>query len=231
MRLVNTIPVTKNKKNFTANDFAAERRLENYEDLSDSDLNKRAGDGDENAFAEIVRRYSPRVFRFAGRFFRRRSLVEEAAQEVFLKIFTQLKSFEGRGSFEGWLTRITVNTCINLLRNQKRETDLTVSDLSDDESDWLERQMSDAAMLRHQNEEEKTIAADLVNRVLDAMSPDDRLVLTLIDGEGHSIKELAEMTGWSESKVKVQAFRARRKMRRAVESLLKKSAAQEVFTK
>lgn len=220
MRLVNVIPLTKNKKRLTANDFAAERRLENYEQLPDSELNERAGNGDEHAFAEIVRRYSPRVFRFAGRFFRRQSLVEEAAQEVFLKIFTQLKSYEGRGSFEGWLTRITVNTCINLLRSAKRETEMTVAALSDDESDWLERQMSNQAAARHRNAEEKTIAADLVNRVLETMSPDDRLVLTMIDGEGHSIKELVEMTGWSESKVKVQAFRARRRMREAVEKLL-----------
>jgi len=231
MRLVNIIPVTKNKKRLTANDFAAERRLENYEQLPDSELNERAVGGDEHAFAEIVRRYSPRVFRFAGRFFRRQSLVEEAAQEVFLKIFTQLKSYEGRGSFEGWLTRITVNTCINLLRGAKRETEMTVSALSDDESDWLERQMSNQATVRHRDAEEKKIAADLVNRVLDAMSPDDRLVLTLIDGEGHSIKELAEMTGWSESKVKVQAFRARRRMREAIEKLIVTSALPEISAK
>lgn len=231
MRLVNIILVTKNNKRFTAKDFAAERRLENYEELPDSDLNERAGNGDENAFAEIVRRYSPRVFRFAGRFFRRQSLVEEAAQEVFLKIFTQLKSYEGRGSFEGWLTRITVNTCINLLRNSKRETEMTVSASSEDESDWLEGQMSNQAATRHRSAEEKTIAADLVNRVLETMSPADRLVLTMIDGEGYSIKEMVEMTGWSESKVKVQAFRARRKMREAVEKLLKKSPLPEAFTK
>ncbi|HXG86023.1 MAG TPA: RNA polymerase sigma factor [Pyrinomonadaceae bacterium] len=231
MRLVNIVSVNKTNKKFTANDFAAEHRLENYEKLPDSDLTRRAGAGDESAFAEIVRRYSPRVFRFAGRFFRRQSLVEEAAQEVFLKIFTQLGSFENRGSFEGWLTRITVNTCINLLRSAKRETELTVSALSDEESDWLERQMSDAATVQHRSAEEKTIAADLVNRVLEKMSPDDRLVLTLIDGEGHSIKELAEITGWTESKVKVQAFRARRKMREAVERLLEKSKLQKALTK
>ena len=231
MQLVNISAVTKNKKRFTANDSAERRLLENYEILSDADLNRRAGDGDEQAFAEIVRRYSPRVFRFAGRFFRRRSLVEEAAQEVFLKIFTQLKNYEGRGSFEGWLTRITINTCINILRGAKRETELTASALTDDETDWLERQMSNQAAIQHRNAEEKTVAADLVNRVLEKMSPEDRLVLTLIDGEGHSIKDLVEMTGWSESKVKVQAFRARRRMREAVEKLLLNSTETKIYTK
>jgi len=232
---VDIILLNKTVESFTINNFTSERRhrLKNYEELSDFDLTRRAAgaDGDENAFAEIVRRYSPRVFRFVRRFFRQQSLIEEAAQEVFLRIFTQLESFQGRGSFEGWLTRITVNTCINLLRNARRETEMTVSALTDDETDWLEQKMSDAASIRHQTEENKTVAADLVNRVLNRMSPEDRLVLTLIDGEGYSIKELVEMTGWSESKVKVQSFRARRRMREAVEKLLKNSTLQNGVTK
>jgi RNA polymerase sigma-70 factor (ECF subfamily) len=73
-----------------------------------------------------MRRYSPRVFRFASRFFRQRSLVEEAAQEVFMKAFTELGSYEGRGSMEGWLTRITTNTCLNILRSAKRRPQLTL---------------------------------------------------------------------------------------------------------
>ncbi len=197
--------------------------MKNYEDLPDVELTVRTNEGDESAFEEIVRRYSPRVFRFASRFFRQQSLVEEAAQEVFLKAFTQLKNFEGRGSLEGWLTRITVNTCINILRSSKRETEMTLSALTDDESDWLEQQMSTAANVRHQSAEEKLIAADLVNRVLKTMSPDDRLVLTLIDGEGYSMKEIAAMTGWTESKIKIQAFRARRRMREATEKLLQET--------
>ena len=60
------------------------------------------------------------------KFFRQRSLVEEAAQEVFLKAFTELGSYEGRGSMEGWLTRITTNTCLNMLRSSKRRPELTV---------------------------------------------------------------------------------------------------------
>jgi RNA polymerase sigma-70 factor (ECF subfamily) len=167
-----------------------------------------------------MRRYSPRVFRFASRYFRQRALVEEAAQEVFLKAFTQLDSFEGRGSMEGWLTRITVNTCLNLLRSSKRRPELTVSDLTEDESTWLDDHMAGTAKERHQSSERSLVAADLAGRVLETMSPDDQLVLALIDGEDTPVKEVAELTGWSVSKVKVQAFRARRKMRKAVERLL-----------
>ena len=73
---------------------------EDYQELSDLELVNSSRGGDDAAFAEIVRRYSPRVFRFAGRFFRQYAQVEEIAQDVFLKAFTQLEKFEGRGAGE-----------------------------------------------------------------------------------------------------------------------------------
>jgi RNA polymerase sigma-70 factor, ECF subfamily len=184
------------------------------------DLARATREGDESAFEEIMRRYSPRVFRFAGKFFRQRSLVEEAAQEVFLRAFTELGSYEGRGSMEGWLTRITTNTCLNLLRSSKRRPELTLSDLTEDETHWLDNNLTAAAAEQHKSTERSLVAADLAGRVLQTLPADDQMVLTLIDGEDASVKEVVELTGWSESKVKVQAFRARRKMRKAVEKLL-----------
>jgi RNA polymerase sigma-70 factor, ECF subfamily len=187
------------------------------------ELARRAQEGDESAFGEIVRRYSPRVFSVASRFFRQRSSVEEAAQEVFLKAFTQLKSFEGRGSMQGWLTRIATNTCLNLLRSAKRRSELTVSDLTDDENRWLDEHRPDIASEPH-SVEQTLIAADLADRVLNVLSPEDQLALLMIDGEDASVKEVAEATGWSESKVKVRAFRARKKVRKAMEKLLRPRA-------
>jgi len=199
-----------------------ERSLPNsYEEASDLELAHQARDGDESAFAEIMRRYSPRVFHVASRFFRQRSLVEEAAQEVFLKAFSELDSFEGRGSLEGWLTRIATNTCLNLVRSSKRRPELTVSDLTEDENTWLEGKLADTASERYQATERSMLAADLAGKILQTLTPDDQLVLTMIDGEDASVKEVAAITGWSESKVKVQAFRARRRMREAVERLLR----------
>ena len=186
------------------------------------DLARFAREGDESAFEEIMRRYSRRVFHYASKFFRQRSLVEEAAQEVFLKAFTELGSYEGRGSMEGWLTRITTNTCLNMLRSSKRRPELTVSDLTDDETTWLDNHMAVAATERHQSSERSLAAADLAGRVLQTLAPDDRLVLTLIDGEDASVDEVVKMTGWSKSKVKVRAFRARRQMRESVEKLLQR---------
>jgi RNA polymerase sigma-70 factor (ECF subfamily) len=184
------------------------------------ELAQLARDGDESAFAEIMRRYSPRVFRVASRFFRQRSIVEEAAQEVFLKAFTELGSFEGRGSMEGWLTRITTNTCLNMLRSTKRRPELNASDLSEEQNTWVQNKLADFATRRHESAERSLVAADLAGRVLETLSPEDQLVLTMMDGEDATVKEVVDATGWSESKVKVQAFRARKRMRAAVEKLL-----------
>jgi RNA polymerase sigma-70 factor (ECF subfamily) len=166
-----------------------------------------------------VKRYSPRVFSVASRFFRQRSAVEDAAQEVFLKAFTQLKSFAGRGSMEGWLTRIATNTCLNILRGAKRRPELTISDLSEDESAWLDTKMT-AFASEHPTIEDNVIAAELADRVLSILSPEDQMALVMIDGEDASVKEVTEATGWSEAKVKVRAFRARKKIREAMEKLL-----------
>jgi RNA polymerase sigma-70 factor, ECF subfamily len=185
----------------------------------DLDLARQAQDGDESAFAEIVRRYSPRVFSVASRFFRQRTLVEEAAQEVFLKAYTQLGSFEGRGSFEGWLTRIATNTCLNIVRGAKRRPEFSVSDLSEDEQNWLEQQSAGDGG-EPASVENSLVATDLADRLLSVLSPEDQQALLMIDGEQASIKEVAEATGWSESKVKVRAFRARRKVRETMDKLL-----------
>jgi RNA polymerase sigma-70 factor (ECF subfamily) len=155
----------------------------------------------------------------AHRFFRDRGHAEEAAQETFLKAFAQLKSFEGRGSMEGWLTRIATNTCLNMLRSASRRPELVIADLTEDETDWLEK-VSDSSRARPPDAEQKVIATDLAERLLETLSAEDRLALTMIDGEGASVNEVAEVTGWSESKVKVRAFRARKKAREALKKLI-----------
>ena len=136
-----------------------------------------------------------------------------------MKAFAQLKSFAGRGSLEGWLTRIATNTCLNILRSAKRRPELVVSDLSEDETQWLEK-VSDSIGSQPVDAEQRVIAGDLAERLLQTLAPEDRLALMMIDGEGASVHEVAEVTGWSESKVKIRAFRARKKAREVLQKLM-----------
>lgn len=120
---------------------------------------------------------------------------------------------------EGWLTRIATNTCLNMIRSAKRRPESVISNLTDDENTWLDEKLASAGESQHSAEQE-VVAADLAERLLGVLTPEDRLALTMIDGEEASVKEVAEATGWSESKVKVRAFRARKRVREAMEKLL-----------
>jgi RNA polymerase sigma-70 factor (ECF subfamily) len=121
---------------------------------------------------------------------------------------------------EGWLTRIATNTCLNILRTAKRRPEFITGNLTEDEAEWLENKASEHTTGRRPEVERNIIAADLAERVLATLPPEDRLALTMIDGEDASVSEVAQLTGWSESKVKVRAFRARKKAREALEKLL-----------
>lgn len=201
------------------------------EHASDLELVRLAHQTDEKAFAEIVRRYASRVFHVASRFFREPSQVEDASQEIFLRAYTHLGDYEGRGSLEGWLTRIATTTCLNLLRTSERQPESALVEIPEGESEWLDNRLADASAERHRSEERSREAADLADRVLGTLSAEDRLVLMFVDADGMPVKEVAKATGWSESKVKVQAFRARRRMRVAVEKLLgrrKRTSVSEV---
>jgi RNA polymerase sigma-70 factor (ECF subfamily) len=120
---------------------------------------------------------------------------------------------------EGWLTRIATNTCLNMVRSAKRRPELTLADLTEDENHWLNTNAGDSEV-ESQSVEDRVIASDLADRLLGTLPPEDQVALLMIDGESASVKEVAEATGWSESKVKVRAFRARRKLRETMEKLL-----------
>jgi RNA polymerase sigma-70 factor, ECF subfamily len=166
--------------------------------------------GDPASFEPLVQKYSPRVFTTARRYARRESEVEDIAQEVWLKAFEKLNSFRGEAPFEHWLMRLTVRTCYDFLRAHQRNRESPFSDLSGPETDWLERFVAQPETAA----ETADAAKLLVGRVLEKLSPPARLVITLLEIEDRSVREIAQLTGWSVPLVKVRAFRARAEMRK-----------------
>lgn len=173
--------------------------------------------GDAASFEPLVQKYSPRVFATARRYARRESEVEDIAQEVWLKAFEKLKSFRGEAPFEHWLMRMTVRTCYDFLRRHQRNRESSFSDLSESESDWLEKFVA----APESASEEADAAKLLIERVLEKLSPQARMVITLLEIEDRSVKEIAELTGWSVALVKVRAFRARAEMRKILSKMAK----------
>ena len=166
--------------------------------------------GDAASFEPLVAKYSPRVFATARRYARRESEIEDITQEVWLKAFDKLKSFRGEAPFEHWLMRMTVRTCYDFLRGHQRNRESSFSDMSEDESDWLEKFAADPGSAA----EDAAAAKTLIGRVMEKLSPEARLVIQLLEIEDRSVKEIAELTGWSVPLVKVRAFRARGEMRK-----------------
>jgi RNA polymerase sigma-70 factor (ECF subfamily) len=166
--------------------------------------------GDPASFEPLVQKYSPRVFATARRYARRESEVEDIVQEIWLKAFQKLKSFRGEAPFEHWLMRLAVRTCYDFLRGHQRNRETTFSELSEPETDWLDRFVSNP----HGASEDSDAARLLIQRVLEQLSPAARLVITLLEIEDRPVKEIAQLTGWSVPLVKVRAFRARAEMRK-----------------
>jgi RNA polymerase sigma-70 factor (ECF subfamily) len=186
------------------------------------DLVSSARTGDQAAFEELFNRHRRRVALIAGRFFHQREQIEEIVQETFTKVYFALDSYANSETdddalFAAWIARIAFNTCYDELRRLKRRPESMVTDLSEEESGWLENRLqADASG----NAESTSINRDLAQKLLARLSADDRLVLVLLNAEEMSVNEIAKLMGWSSSKVKVRAHRARAALRRHLRKLL-----------
>src|SRR5215831_18282048 len=140
--------------------------------------------GDASSFEPLVQKYSPRLFAMARRYARRESEVEDIVQEVWLKAFQKLKGFRGEAPFEHWLMRLGVHTCYDFLRGHQRNRETTFSELSEPETDWLDRFIQQPESANENTEAAKM----LVERILDQLSPSARLIITLLEIEDRSVK-------------------------------------------
>jgi RNA polymerase sigma-70 factor (ECF subfamily) len=184
---------------------------------SDSELIARVLAGDSSSFEPLVVKYSPRLFGTARRYARRESEVEDIVQEVWGKAFARLASFRGEAPFEHWLMRMAVRTCYDFLRDHQRSRERSFTDLapSEETARWLETLATAPADTAHDTE----AARQLVRRLLDMLSPPARLIITLLELEDRSVKEISQLTGWSIPLVKVRAFRARAEMAKCLRRL------------
>lgn len=176
--------------------------------------------GDDGAFKLLLERHSRRVLAIVGSYFRQPDLREEIAQDVFVKAYFALKSYQRGERFDAWVARITVNRCYDELRRRKRRPELSFTDVTEDETTWLETAVTKSAQAGFAAAQKQEVARDLAEKLLATLPADDRMVLTLIDAEDYSINEVAELTGWSVGKIKMRAMRARRRLNETLERLL-----------
>jgi RNA polymerase sigma-70 factor (ECF subfamily) len=195
---------------------AAKTRVD-YENTAEGSLVRRAQAGEEAAFREIVERYQSKVFSIIHGIVRQRNDVEDIAQQVFAKVYLSLRNFDFRSSLITWIYKITVNECFDYLRKRKVRKLVYESDMSEDEVRRVEN--SEPAVERQTPADADLARRDYIAKLLTRVSEEERNLLMLKEVEGHSVEELAEMTGMNENTIKVKLFRARQKLVKAAQRL------------
>lgn len=166
--------------------------------------------GDEDASDELVRILYPLLQTNIRRHIRQTADHDDLAQEIFMKIFLKIDQYRGPQPFEHWASRLAVNTCYDWLRKRRARPLTSYSDLSEKESEMISATLS--GDLAGDPDTHQELLVGLLDKLIDGLNPREQIVIRLLDIGEQSIKETSEVTGWSASKVKTTAMRARRKL-------------------
>ena len=177
---------------------------------------------DEIAFKEIVERYQTKVFSIIYGILRNHNDAEDIAQQVFAKIYFSIGNFDFRSSLLTWIYKITVNECYDYLRKKRVRKLVYESDFSEDDS--LRMENSEPAMDHTKPVDQTLEQRDLLLKLLSKVSEEDRTLILLKEVEGHSVEELAQMTGMNENTIKVKLFRTRQKLLKAAQRITRNTA-------
>src|SRR5437016_10958707 len=181
--------------------------------MDDSDagtLVNAALQNDDEAARKLVRRLYPLVARIVRAHRPRRTAEEDICQMIFIKVFQKLSQFSGNVPLEHWVSRVAVNTCLNQIESEKVRPELRHADLSDEEQAVIENLASSSEELAP---DQRVASRQLVEHLLAALKPVERLAIDLLYLQGRSVEEIRKITGWSAALVKVRAFRARQQMK------------------
>lgn len=181
-------------------------------DTSDASIIQEVLEGNVNAFERLLERYQAHVAGIVARHMPQER-VREAAHETFIRAFRSLGTYRGKKPFKHWLSGIAVRCCYDIWREHYRRREVPISSISQEERAWVEDVVSGRSESEFLEQDGRRRAAGLLRWALDRLSAEERLVLSLTYFEGYSTAEAAELMGWSVSNVKIRSFRARRKLR------------------
>ena len=172
---------------------------------------------DPDAARQLVEHLYPHVMRIVATKVPRRDSEEDLAQEIFIKMFTKLEQYKGDVPFEHWVSRIAVNHCLNALRAQQSRPEWRWADLSPEQAQALDAALTSPGENPHPSQ--ALAARELVDKLLECLDPVDQWLIRLLELEERSIDEVRQLTGWSSTRIRVRAFRARRKLNKNFERL------------
>lgn len=178
---------------------------------ADTEIIHQVLSGEVNAFERLLKRYQAHVLTIVKKHIPF-DKVEEVAQDVFVRVYQSLPTFKGDDGFKKWLSTITMRTCYDFWRKHYRYPEIPLSSLSEKHKVWLEQATSNSSSQSFHERGSQEEAREILAWALDRLSPEDRMVLELVYLEGYSVKEAADLLGWSTVNVKVRSFRARKKL-------------------
>jgi RNA polymerase sigma-70 factor, ECF subfamily len=183
-----------------------------HDNFDEQDCLHRIEQGDETAARELLRHFHPFVLKLVRAHLPRRISEEDLVQMIFIKIFHKINQYTGRMPLEHWISRIAVNTCLNALKAEKIRPEWRLADFSEEIAAGIEKLA--ATEIDTATTDDFDLAKKLVTQLIARLSPEDRLVVTLLHLEEKSVEEIHALTGWNRSAIKVRAFRARAKMKK-----------------
>ncbi len=166
---------------------------------------KAAVHGDGEAYARLIERYQAQIARRMCRFAGNAGQIEELVHEVFVEAYFSLSSYRGDAPLEHWLQRIATRVGYRFWKQKQKRKSVP-----------LEDHLNAPELQNDLGLDDETMA---IGAALERLPPRDRLVLTLLYLEGRSVAEAADLAGWSQSMIKVQAYRARKKLRKLLPPL------------
>jgi RNA polymerase sigma-70 factor (ECF subfamily) len=188
---------------------------------AETELIQRCQSGDQFAFEALLKKYERKVLGLVYRIVRSPKDVEDLAQEVFIKLYFSLPQFRLESSLDAWVYRIAVNQCYDHLRKQKRQSAVSVSDLSEEEAAGFES-LKSTTQPSPVDIERTLEVKQAAERLLSLLHPKDRILLILKEVEQFSIEDLGDIFHMSHSAVKLRLFRARRQLQAVYEKSRKR---------
>jgi RNA polymerase sigma-70 factor, ECF subfamily len=180
--------------------------------------------GTAGAFEELIRRHQQRVFSVVRSVLRRREDVEDVAQQVFLKAYLSIRSFDMRAAFSTWLYKISVNECWDYLRKKRVRPLVYESDLNEEQAYKLNSYISSEKAPADPSE--RAELREIADYLLSRLDSEDRQMLVLKEVEGLSVQEISEIFDINVNTVKVRLFRARGRLLETFKKRLKNSSHQ-----
>lgn len=187
--------------------------------MNDSDIIQQVVDGDIDQFEQLITKYENRVFHIVAKRIPQQDH-GTVAQDIFLNIFRSLNRFALERAFENWLTTIAIRTCHDYWRKHGRKQQLIMAPPQGKTVAWFEMVEAVNALAEFKTEIERRDKLELLEKLLQQLKPDDRLMMELIYFEDLPLQEVADVLEWKLSRVKVRAMRARKRMRQNITTLL-----------